>query len=255
MLPVSDVSVDVLVHSANSFHSVGSSNVYSTFNSVICSPVNSVSSVEDVSFVYSVSSDYSDEVYKNFNNTENTALVSESNIIENINPILCDNSIDPIQNGSVPTVNKNSLKVLALNVCGLISKLRAPELEEICENYDILCFSESKFDEFDNVHIQNFVQLPPVIRSGAKCKSGGVVVFAKSSSENVLWFILKDVLYAPVLFGAMYIPPENSIYSSIDFFDVIEGDILKFVAEKNPVKFASWATLMRALELKMTLST
>jgi hypothetical protein len=125
-MPVSDVSVDVPVHSANSFHSVGSSNVYSTFNSVICSPVNSVSSVEDVSFVYSVSSDYSDEVYKKFNNTENTALVSESNIIENINPILCDNSIDPIQNGSVPTVNKNSLKVLALNVCGLISKLRAP---------------------------------------------------------------------------------------------------------------------------------
>jgi hypothetical protein len=89
-------------------------------------------------------------------------------------------------------------------VCGLISKLRAPELEEICENYDILCFSESKFDEFDNVHIQ-----------------------------NVLWFILKDVLYAPVLFGAMCIPPENSIYSSIDIFDVIEDDILKFVAEKN----------------------
>jgi hypothetical protein len=34
----------------------------------------------------------------------------------------------------------------------------------------------------------------------------------------------------------MYIPPENSIYSSIDFFDVIEGDILKFVAEKKTVK-------------------
>ena len=55
----------------------------------------------------------------------------------------------------------------------------------------------------------------------------------KSSSENVLWFISKDVLYAPILFGAMYIPPENSIYSSIDFFYVIEDDILKFVAEKK----------------------
>lgn len=129
-------------------------------------------------------------------------------------------------------------------MCGFISKLRAPELEEICENYDILCFSESKFDEFDNVYIQNFVQLPPVITSGAKCNSGGDVVFVKSSifvnievlkssSENVLWFILKDVLYAPVLFGAMYIPPENSIYSSIDFVDIIEDDILKFVSEKN----------------------
>jgi hypothetical protein len=73
-------------------------------------------SVEDVSSVYSVSSDYSDEVYKNFNNTKNTTLVNESNITENINPILCDNSIDPIQNGSVPTVNKNSLKDFALNV-------------------------------------------------------------------------------------------------------------------------------------------
>jgi hypothetical protein len=88
------------------------------------------------------------------------------------------------------------------------------------------------------------VQLPPVIRNGAKCKSGGVVVFVKSSifviievlkssSENVLWFILKDVLYAPVLFSAMYIPPENNIYSSIDFCDVTEDDILKFVAEKT----------------------
>ena len=55
----------------------------------------------------------------------------------------------------------------------------------------------------------------------------------KSSSENVLWFISKDVLYAPILFGAMYIPPEHSIYSSIDFFYVIEDDILKFVAEQN----------------------
>ena len=55
----------------------------------------------------------------------------------------------------------------------------------------------------------------------------------KSSSENVLWFISKDVLYAPILFGAMYIPPENSIYSSIDLFYVIEDDILKFVAGKK----------------------
>jgi hypothetical protein len=184
-MPVSDVSVDVPVHSANSFHSVGSSNVYSAdcaFIRVICSPVNSVSSVEDVSFVYSVSSDYSDEVYKKFNNTENTALVSERNIIENINPILCDNSIDPIQHGSAQTVNTNSLKIFALNVCGLISKLRAPELEEICENYDILCFSELMFDEFDNVHIQNL------------CSSHLLLEMGQNVSQVVLWYLLK-VLY------------------------------------------------------------
>ena len=157
-MPVSDVSVDVPVHSANSFHSVGSSNVYSAdcaFIRVICSPVNSVSSVEDVSSVYSVSSDYSDEVYKKFNNTENTALVSERNIIENINPILCDNSIDPIQHGSAQTVNTNSLKIFALNVCGLISKfcvIRNQSLMSLIMcTYKILCSSHLLLEVGQNV--------------------------------------------------------------------------------------------------------
>ncbi|CAG2212946.1 unnamed protein product [Mytilus edulis] len=141
-------------------------------------------------------------------------------------------------------VNPRSIKIYALNVCGIISKLKFPDLEEKCADYDILCFCESKLDNLDEVEFSNFVKLPPLNRKGAKHKSGGIVVFVKEflysnievlecSSENALWFIVNNILYEPVLFGACYIPPESSDYSSIDIFDVIETELLKNAVDKN----------------------
>ncbi|VDI82438.1 Hypothetical predicted protein, partial [Mytilus galloprovincialis] len=140
--------------------------------------------------------------------------------------------------------NPRSIKNISLNVCGIISKLKFPDLEEKCADYDILCFCESKLDNLDEVEFSNFVKLPPLNRKGAKHKSGGIVVFVKEflysnievlecSSENALWFIVNNILYEPVLFGACYIPPERSDYSSIDIFDVIETELLKYAVDKN----------------------
>ena len=55
--------------------------------------------------------------------------------------------------------------MFSLNVCGLVSKLRSSDLEEICQNYDmhVLCFNETKLDEYDEVQIANFINLPPLI--------------------------------------------------------------------------------------------
>lgn len=139
---------------------------------------------------------------------------------------------------------KTSVKLLCLNVCGLVSKLKAFDLEEKCQCYDILCFSESKLDEFDEVKIANFVNLPPLNRKCAKVKSGGIIVFVKealynnieickSSNDCVLWFLLKNCLYEPVLFGSLYVPPESSDYSDINFFDVIQDDILKLTSDAD----------------------
>ena len=79
-----------------------------------------------------------------------------------------------------------SLIVFSLNVCGLVSKLRSSNLEEICQNYYILCFNETKLDEYDEMQITNFINLSPLNRKGAKCRSGGIIVFAKKYIfENV----------------------------------------------------------------------
>ena len=149
-----------------------------------------------------------------------------------------------VSQNAVENCQFHPLKVFCLNVCGLISKLKAYDLEEKCQCYDILCFSESKLDEYDDVQIANFVNLPPLNRKGAKIKSGGIIVFVKNelfenievlngSSDNALWFVVKNICYDPILFGSIYIPPENSDYSDINFFDVIQEDILKHTTEKD----------------------
>ena len=139
----------------------------------------------------------------------------------------------------------NVIKILALNVCNLLTKFRAPEIEEFCNTYDILCFSESKLDQYDEVEIKSFKALPPLNRKNAKRKSGGIIVFVrdflyenvevlKSCNENVLWFIVNDNVFEyPVLIGSVYIPPESSTYSNIDIFDVIESDLIKYTSETN----------------------
>ena len=130
-------------------------------------------------------------------------------------------------------------------MCNLLTKFRAPELEELCNTYDILCFSESKLDQYDEVEIKSFKALPPLNRKNAKRKSGGIIVFVrdflyenvevlKSCNENVLWFIVNDNVFEyPVLIGSVYIPPESSTYSNIDIFDVIESDLIKYTSETN----------------------
>ena len=59
------------------------------------------------------------------------------------------------------------------------------------------------------------------------------VEILKSSNENVLWFIINNIFDQPVLFGSVYIPPENSEYSSVDIFDVLESEIIKYTSETN----------------------
>jgi hypothetical protein len=49
----------------------------------------------------------------------------------------------------------------------------------------------------------------------------------QNTNENVLWFIVNDNVFDyDILFG-----PENSVYSNIDIFDVIQNDIVKYTAE------------------------
>ena len=51
----------------------------------------------------------------------------------------------------------------------------------------------------------------------------------QNTNENVLWFIVNDNVFDyDILFG-----PENSVYSNIDIFDVIQNDIVKYTAERR----------------------
>ena len=44
-----------------------------------------------------------------------------------------------------------SIKVVCINVCGLLSKLRCPDFDEFCQSYDIACLVENKSSSLDNI--------------------------------------------------------------------------------------------------------
>jgi hypothetical protein len=48
------------------------------------------------------------------------------------------------------------LQVLALNVCGLVSKLRNPDFREFISLYDIICLTETKLDNYDEVELDGY---------------------------------------------------------------------------------------------------
>ena len=128
-------------------------------------------------------------------------------------------------------------------MCGLCAKLKFPDFEEFLKQYDIICLTEIKTDEYGEVNIDGF-RFISASRAVAKRKSGGVGLFVKnsiwpfvkildSSSENCLWFTLNDYYDLKCVLGAIYIPPEGSPYSSASIFDKIEQDIINFCADEN----------------------
>ena len=156
-------------------------------------------------------------------NSENSALgkcvlqssshfISSSSVVSNQNSVVINS-----ENKYQVSDSHSTIRILALNVCCLVAKFKAPELEELRNKYDILCFSETKLDQYDVVEINHFKALPPLNRKHAMLKSGGIIVFVrdnlyenveilKSSNENVLWIIINNNIFdQPVLFGSVYI--------------------------------------------------
>ena len=49
--------------------------------------------------------------------------------------------------------NVNKLNITFLNVCGIKSKLLNPDFDLLIKSYDILIFTETKADEFDELEL------------------------------------------------------------------------------------------------------
>ena len=117
-----------------------------------------------------------------------------------------------------------------MNVCGLRSKLLIPEFISYINQCDVVALSETKLDDLDEIVVPNFECVTKNRKQKTARKSGGIAVLIKNDilkhfsvvdseceCEYVLWFTLSKAIFgtgADVLFGAVYIPPENSRYNS-----------------------------------------
>ena len=116
-------------------------------------------------------------------------------------------------------VNKNVVKLLMINVCGLVKRIQYPEFMELIEGYDILCFVETKTDDADEINLPGFILHMKNRFTFKRVKSGGIILAYKtelsnfvniveSESKYILWFTLnKSLFHLPqdVLFGIVYV--------------------------------------------------
>lgn len=105
--------------------------------------------------------------------------------------------------------------------------------------HDICVFVETKLTDLDNINLPDDFDYVTKNRKQFKKASGGIVViykkglgknlkFYETESQFVLWFqISKSVLSLnfDVLFGCVYIPPENSKYSTLEAFEELENEL------------------------------
>ena len=180
--------------------------------------------------------------------SQNAHLPTGTIILPPLTPEPYENHTDPVVEEPLTHEHSRNLRILGLNVCGLISKLNLNVLEDlICDNYDIICFSETKLDRIDeaNIKIEGFVPFYHH-RPKYKQKSGGIATFVHvnisenvelvkpSENEYVQWLkVNENVLGHEIVIGTVYIPPPDSPFSSGDEFDLILRDLLDIKSSHN----------------------
>ena len=143
----------------------------------------------------------------------------------------------------------SSIDILMLNVCGLRNRLDHKEFtDELCK-HDMFMLTETKTDDVDIPFIEscfaekNFAVKVFNRRKLTNWRSGGIcigystskfkdadVTFVKNECKFVKWIIVKvGGIDKPILFGAVYIPPRGSTYTSITCYDEIQTDLLNFI--------------------------
>ena len=137
---------------------------------------------------------------------------------------------------------KDKLNFLGINVCGLFSKLKFGVFQDIIEDYDFICVSETKIlnipaDEFENFTVftseknDRNVTLAVLVNQKSSKK---VSLIRNSSSNCILWIkVGSSSVPTEFILGAVYIPCQDSKFHDENIFDEIEADIVNFNADYN----------------------
>ncbi|CAG2236183.1 unnamed protein product [Mytilus edulis] len=120
--------------------------------------------------------------------------------------------------------------------------MKYPEFIDLITKYDIICFKETKTDNCDHLSLPDYTFKMKNRLSLSNRRSGGLIIFYKdkiskyvrlieNESNFVMWINISSQytkLDDDVILGSVYIPPENTRYSSSDSFREIENDILEY---------------------------
>ena len=133
-------------------------------------------------------------------------------------------------------LNKDALRLLSLNVCGIKTMSKYPELRDLLDNYDIVCLTETNPDDIDVIEWNDVTFKYKNRETISSHRSCGIALGYRNYLENfitpididcpyVLWFSIKKEMFnlsQNVIFSIIYIPPENTRYTSDDAISEIQ---------------------------------
>lgn len=143
----------------------------------------------------------------------------------------------------------NNLRILSLNVCGLLTKLHCPEFLSLINDYHLICLQESKLDDLDTISIPGYRNFSENRTSVSRYRSGGITVLVKdeiwpyvqimkSESKLILWFSISNLLMLnneELICGVVYIPPIGSKYANPDPYLELQTEFSKFCSNNENV--------------------
>ena len=138
------------------------------------------------------------------------------------------------------------LKLLSLNVCGLVTKSNYPEFIDLIRNYDIIGIQESKTDDCDFVNKPGYNVYFTSRENLSRRKSGGIVLLVRKELHNfvkiesshisnlIVWYTISRQLTKTendVYCDVVYIPPIGSKYASDGQYTELPRRNLKILYE------------------------
>ncbi|MEW8546328.1 MAG: reverse transcriptase family protein [Candidatus Thiodiazotropha sp.] len=143
------------------------------------------------------------------------------------------------------------LKILSLNVCGLVTKLKCPEFVSLIQEYDLIGIQETKTDDADSyIDIPGYEIFFQNRENISRYRSGGIALIVKkslvpfvtvdkqNSSKLVLLFTVSKRIFGSnsnndLFCGVVYIPPYGSRYASADPYTEIQQEILRYCGDSK----------------------
>lgn len=123
-----------------------------------------------------------------------------------------------------------------------------PDYLDFLSKYDIIGLQETKTDSLDDIRIQGYNLHFKHRKEISRIKSGGLAIaykekysqyikMIKSDSHLVMWFVISSRLTRKndLLCGMVYIPPENSSFSSNDPYFEINEELRMFTETYSDV--------------------
>ena len=154
------------------------------------------------------------------------------------NSISSDNTLSD-KACNLKTYSLKNISIASLNVCGLKRRLEYPEFQELVNNFEVFCVSESKLDKHDIISLKGYTYVSQIRKQRYLRKSGGIGIFIKnelyryvsvidSDSDYILWIKFDKLLFGTpedVVLGAVYLPPGDSRFNTQDELDLFEVEI------------------------------